>query len=89
MPFATANMIDRFSLPFLASDVHTQQKCVICQEHFVVDEKLRRLPCLHIFHAACVCQHLAAVKSCPACRMNIDTDADKCISSTSPASEPQ
>lgn len=30
------------------------EQCSICMENFVADERVRKLPCGHIFHASCV-----------------------------------
>lgn len=33
----------------------------------------RRLPCMHLFHQACVDQWLATSRKCPICRVDIET----------------
>jgi hypothetical protein len=40
---------------------------------FVDGEDVRRLPCMHLFHVACVDQWLTLNKRCPICRVDIET----------------
>ena len=44
-------------------------KCTICLSEFEVDEDVRRLPCMHLFHVECVDQWLSQNKRCPICRL--------------------
>jgi Ring finger domain len=46
-------------------------KCMVCQCEFEAKEELRRLPCAHYFHIACVDQWLKDKDSCPYCRQCI------------------
>lgn len=46
-------------------------KCLVCQCEYEKNEKLRRLPCNHTFHAECVDQWLKTNDSCPYCRKSI------------------
>jgi hypothetical protein len=46
-------------------------KCMVCQCEFEANEELRRLPCAHYFHIACVDQWLKDKDSCPYCRQCI------------------
>lgn len=42
--------------------------CAVCLENLVFRDGLRRLPCDHLFHAACVEQWLVIKNHCPTCR---------------------
>ena len=46
-------------------------KCTICLSEFEVDEDVRRLPCMHLFHVECVDQWLSQNKRCPICRSGL------------------
>jgi hypothetical protein len=39
---------------------------------FEVEEDVRRLPCMHLFHVTCVDQWLVLNKRCPICRVDIE-----------------
>ncbi|XP_072174336.1 uncharacterized protein [Diadema setosum] len=53
------------------------EKCTICLSYFEDDEEVRRLPCMHLFHAECVDQWLVTNKRCPICRVDIETRMPK------------
>ncbi|KAL7844874.1 hypothetical protein SRHO_G00234130 [Serrasalmus rhombeus] len=53
------------------SDV--DEKCTICLSMLEDGEDVRRLPCMHLFHQACVDQWLATSRKCPICRVDIQT----------------
>ena len=47
--------------------------CSICLEDFTKDEKLRLLPCGHIFHTSCILPWLTKrATSCPLCKKCLD-----------------
>lgn len=46
----------------------TKRCCAICLEDYEEGEKLRRLPCNHLFHTHCVDQWFGGRKVCPVCR---------------------
>lgn len=48
------------------------EKCTICLSQFEVDNDVRRLPCMHLFHKDCVDQWLVTNKLCPICRVDIE-----------------
>ncbi|KAA0201701.1 hypothetical protein HAZT_HAZT005072 [Hyalella azteca] len=48
------------------------EKCTVCLSDYENDENVRRLPCLHLFHTACIDQWLATSKRCPICRVDIE-----------------
>jgi hypothetical protein len=46
--------------------------CAICMENFAFGEQLRKLPCRHEFHVACVDEWLKIRHTCPLCRHSIN-----------------
>ncbi len=46
-------------------------KCLVCQYAYEEDEKLRVLPCGHIFHCECIDEWLLTKDHCPYCRQSI------------------
>jgi hypothetical protein len=52
------------TLPTLTGAPRT--RCAICLESHV--SRLRRLPCMHEFHAQCVDQWLRVEPTCPVCK---------------------
>lgn len=90
MPFATHEMImaNTLATTVLTEDsCILQQACPICFEPFRAGEKVRRLPCMHIFHLVgaeehaeheepdhhCnIDRHLVRDKQCPVCKTPID-----------------
>uniref|UniRef100_A0A1A9W292 RING-type E3 ubiquitin transferase n=1 Tax=Glossina brevipalpis TaxID=37001 RepID=A0A1A9W292_9MUSC len=49
------------------------EKCAICLSLFEVGSNVRRLPCMHLFHAHCVDHWFVISKHCPICRIDIET----------------
>lgn len=52
--------------------VGEEEKCPICLSEFESDERVRSLPCSHLFHIECIDRWLNSNKKCPVCRLNID-----------------
>ena len=53
---------------------YSQPTCPICLEDYIPHEtSVRSLPCKHIFHPACIDQHLPSNPLCPICKQNITT----------------
>ena len=46
-------------------------QCIICMEEFKQKEKVKLLPCGHIFHNNCIKEWLLKQKSCPFCKSEI------------------
>jgi hypothetical protein len=46
-------------------------QCIICMEEFEKNEKVKLLPCGHIFHDNCIKEWLMKQKSCPFCKSEI------------------
>ncbi|CAF1136929.1 unnamed protein product [Adineta ricciae] len=56
---------------------HTsEEKCTICLSEYDLNECVRRLPCMHLFHIECVDRWLMQSKRCPMCRIDIDYRGD-------------
>ena len=55
------------------SDAHndSEVKCLVCQHEYQRGDRLRRLPCGHIFHAECVDEWLKTNDECLYCRKSI------------------
>ena len=61
-------------LPFIKYDkdkYSENYQCIICMEEFVKKEKLKLLPCGHIFHNNCIKEWLLKEKTCPFCKSEI------------------
>jgi hypothetical protein len=44
-----------------------KELCVICQEYFALHDKVKVLPCKHVFHVDCIDRWLAKSCVCPLC----------------------
>jgi len=49
-----------------------QTQCMVCLCDFENEEKVRKLPCSHVFHCACIDEWLRRCTDCPICKTNID-----------------
>lgn len=85
LPFATHTMIveNTLSVAVREEDGLQNEACPICLENFQVGDKVRRLPCMHLFHVVggeaslqgrhCnIDRHLVLDKQCPICKTPID-----------------
>lgn len=43
------------------------ETCVVCLDEMVVDERVRRLPCSHVYHSSCIRIWLRRKNACPCC----------------------
>lgn len=50
------------------------QSCAICCEDFELKEKVKQLPCKHLYHEACVLPWLERHNSCPVCRFALESE---------------
>lgn len=49
-----------------------QRECLICKNEYEPEERLRRLPCWHVFHTCCIDKWLLGRKTCPLCRFEVE-----------------
>lgn len=45
--------------------------CMVCLEEYLHEDRLRQLPCLHVFHVHCIDQWLQRSTLCPACKRSV------------------
>ncbi|XP_055848402.1 uncharacterized protein LOC129913651 [Episyrphus balteatus] len=81
---ASLEIIERNTLPHKYKRIRREsesdedaEKCAICLSLFEIDNEVRRLPCMHLFHTECVDQWLVTNKHCPICRVDIETHLTK------------
>ncbi|CAD7094102.1 unnamed protein product [Hermetia illucens] len=48
------------------------RECVICMVEFSVEEAVRYLPCMHIYHVSCIDDWLMRSLTCPSCMEPVD-----------------
>ncbi|CAF4821896.1 unnamed protein product [Pieris macdunnoughi] len=61
------------NLPDITIEVD-DKNCPICLKNFKKSEKVKQMPCNHIFHPACILTWLEKTNSCPFCRHELPTD---------------
>ncbi|XP_068605268.1 E3 ubiquitin-protein ligase RNF126-like isoform X1 [Brachionichthys hirsutus] len=62
------------ALPFTSiteEHVGAGLECPVCKEDFREDERVRQLPCNHLFHNDCIVPWLERHDTCPVCRMSL------------------
>jgi hypothetical protein len=47
-------------------------QCMICLSDFEPGERLRRLPCAHVYHQPCIDEWLHRCTDCPLCKTNVE-----------------
>ena len=68
----TSEQIDKLPLTTFKKKKFTENfQCIICMEEFQEKEKVKLLPCGHIFHDNCIKQWLLNQKTCPFCKDEI------------------
>ncbi len=56
---------------------HESRTCTICYCEFKLKEKYMRIPCMHLFHADEITKWFSEHKTCPVCRVDMNTFFDK------------
>jgi hypothetical protein len=71
---ANQNEIDKYPTSRINCDdvALLKSKCVICLESFQIDDRIRRLPCLHVFHTDEIDKWLREQnRQCPCCKRDV------------------
>ncbi|KAI3944492.1 hypothetical protein MKW92_044976 [Papaver armeniacum] len=53
-------------------DGKDSSSCAVCLEGIIDGSKISNMPCLHMFHSACLVTWLQESNSCPICRRQVD-----------------
>lgn len=65
-----------------ATEREESDACPICLSNYERGERLRRLPCLHLFHRTCIDRWFSKQNSCPVDKMSVaDGFTDECAQS--------
>jgi len=48
-----------------------ERECAICLVEYVLNDKLKVLPCLHKYHDKCISEWLLKGSSCPFCHYEL------------------
>jgi E3 ubiquitin-protein ligase RNF181 len=57
-----------------AADEREGEECAVCRDGVAAGERVKRLPCLHLYHDECILPWLQVRNSCPLCRFELPTD---------------
>ncbi|CAD8050235.1 unnamed protein product [Paramecium sonneborni] len=68
----TKQQIKQLPKRTLNQDNIPEDKCSVCLFEFKEEEKVRELPCKHIYHSSCIKNWLQNNKQCPLCKTEIE-----------------
>lgn len=51
---------------------NSRSECVICMYDFQIGDRIRYLPCLHVYHDVCIDDWLMRSLTCPSCLEPVD-----------------
>ncbi|CAD8051424.1 unnamed protein product [Paramecium sonneborni] len=68
----TKQQIKQLPKRILNQDNIPEDKCSVCLFEFKEEEKVRELPCKHIYHSNCIKNWLQNNKQCPLCKTEIE-----------------
>lgn len=57
-------------------EVERKLQCSVCWEDFKIDEKVRKLPCSHLYHEECIVPWLNLHGTCPICRKSLNGEEE-------------
>lgn len=75
-PLAKEKIDDIPKVEVTAEEVERKLQCSVCWEDFKIDEKVRKLPCSHLYHEDCIVPWLNLHGTCPICRKSLNGDED-------------
>lgn len=59
------------TVPVTEEHVGSGLECPVCKDDYVLGERVRQLPCNHLFHDGCIVPWLEQHDSCPVCRKSL------------------
>jgi len=72
-PPCSQSVIDSISTVVVNEEhIKSESDCSVCQDKFSVGEKVKCLPCRHMFHKDCIEPWLKLHNACPVCRKALD-----------------
>lgn len=75
-PLAKDKINDIPKVEITAEEVERKLQCSVCWEDFKIDEKVRKLPCSHLYHEDCIVPWLNLHGTCPICRKSLNGDEE-------------
>ncbi|ESO13103.1 hypothetical protein HELRODRAFT_188105 [Helobdella robusta] len=57
-----------------ATQIDLFAQCSVCMDYFIVEERVKELPCHHFYHEDCIVPWLKMHGTCPICRYSISPD---------------
>lgn len=67
-----ADLLSQLPCEFYNPEQHKDlTECEVCLVDYVSSDELLRLPCMHLFHKACVLPWLRKAHTCPVCQINL------------------
>ena len=63
--------IDKFT------NVLQEKECPICLCKYKITDKIKELPCRHIYHKKCLKSWLERSDNCPLCKFDLKTEINK------------
>ncbi|XP_021300613.1 E3 ubiquitin-protein ligase RNF181-like [Herrania umbratica] len=68
---ASKTVIEGLEKVKIREGLSDEKFCSVCLEEMSTEMEARRLPCSHIYHAACIVEWLKNSNKCPLCRYNM------------------
>lgn len=60
----------------VSGDAEEQAECAVCLNNFCTEDRLRAMPCSHVFHHHCIIRWFQINHVCPLCRHALPTEED-------------
>lgn len=75
-PPAAKSIIENLPSLYLTKDELSKDEiqCAVCRDLIGLDQKVKRLPCMHNYHEECILPWLSVRNTCPLCRHELPTD---------------
>ncbi|KAM7363138.1 E3 ubiquitin-protein ligase Iruka [Cochliomyia hominivorax] len=75
-PLAKDKIEDIPKVDITNEEVERKLQCSVCWEDFKINEKVRKLPCSHLYHEDCIVPWLNLHGTCPICRKSLNGDEE-------------